>query len=239
MYGDVRTTAIGKIVSREPRLARVFEKFDLDYCCRGRATLAEACRERNVAIDDVLVAIDSELKSPSVAETDWNAASLTELAEHIVATHHKYLREELPRIDGLIQKVFQAHGTKHAALAQLEATYRAMRAELESHMSKEENLLFPAIRMLETAPERCQFPFGSVANPIRMMRHEHDNAGAALRHLSGLTAGYTPPPDACPTYRAMLDSLARLEQDLHLHIHKENNILFPRAHDLELVACAG
>ena len=119
------------------------------------------------------------------------------------------------------------------------AVYRAMRAELESHIAKEENVLFPAVRKLEAAPETCHFAFGSVDNPIRMMRHEHEVVGNSLQSLRELTGDFTPPKDACPTFRVMFESLTRLEQDLHIHIHKENNILFPRAQELEQTVAAG
>ena len=136
----------------------------------------------------------------------------------------------------MVEKVFKAHGERRPELSKVVETFKLMREELESHMTKEENILFPAIRAIESEAAPQSFAFGSVANPIGMMKHEHDDAGNSLRRLRELTNGYTPPNDACPTYRVMLESLANLELDLHLHIHKENNILFPRAQELESTA---
>lgn len=232
-------TRVGKIVARQPKVARVFEKYQIDYCCRGNTTLADACAEKKVNCTDLIEEIEQIDKNGRLeSETDWNIASLTELADHIVAVHHQFLNAELPRITGLIAKVNKAHGDRRPELGKVAETFELMRGELESHMAKEENILFPAIRKMESHPGSTVFPFGSVANPISMMQHEHDDAGQALRRLRELTDDFTPPPDACPTYRVMLESLQNLELDLHLHIHKENNILFPRAKEFERIAFA-
>lgn len=231
---DLAETVVGKIVARQPHVARVFETFQIDYCCRGGTTLAEACSIQKVDIEEVLSAIqDAQNSPPPTDETNWNEASLVSLADHIVETHHQFLVTELPRLTGLIEKVNNAHGERRPELAKVSTTFVAMRSELEAHMAKEENILFPAIRMMETEGVPQSFPFGSVDNPIAMMEHEHEDVGNALRQLRELTEDYTPPADACPTYRVMLESLNNLELDLHLHIHKENNILFPRAKELE------
>lgn len=231
---NLTDTSVGKIVAQQPRIARVFEKHQIDYCCRGGTTLSEACALQNVDVEQVISAIEQVQNSDeSFDETNWNGAPLTKLADHIVQTHHKFLAAELPRISGLVEKVFNAHGEKRSELAKVVETFKSMRTELELHMAKEENILFPAIRAIDSGGGPQTFPFGSVANPIGMMEHEHDDAGNALRQLRALTEDYTPPRDACPTYRVMLESLENLEQDLHLHIHKENNILFPRAKELE------
>ncbi|MEZ6093413.1 MAG: iron-sulfur cluster repair di-iron protein [Pirellulaceae bacterium] len=232
-------TVVGKIVAKHPKVARVFEKHQIDYCCRGGTTLVEACKLQEVDVELVAAEIEQVQNSSEPSdETNWNEAPLTELANHIVATHHAFLTTELPRISGLTEKVFNAHGDKRPELAKVKETFKLMREELESHMAKEENILFPAIKTLEANGGPQSFPFGSVTNPIGMMEHEHDDAGNALRRLRELTEDYTPPADACPTYRVMLESLENLEQDLHLHIHKENNILFPRAQELERSASA-
>jgi regulator of cell morphogenesis and NO signaling len=234
MATQLSQTVVGKIVAQQPGAARVFEKYHIDYCCRGGTTLSEACASEDVDLREVVTEIEQLSRTrDSSEEVNWSEASLTELADHIVDTHHRFLSTELPRISGLIGKTVNAHGDKRPELSKVAETFRLMREELESHMAKEENILFPAIRTLETRHDSVSFPFGSVANPIGMMEHEHDDAGSALRRLRELTENFTPPRDACPTYRAMLDSLQNLEQDLHRHIHKENNILFPRAKELE------
>ena len=155
------------------------------------------------------------------------------MCDHIEATHHALLRQELPRLKGLIDKVAAAHGDSHPELGELRQVFAALQAELEPHMFKEEQILFPAIRQLEQAAQQPNFPFGTVANPIRMMEHEHDTAGSALAKIRELTHHFQPPDDACNTYRVMLEALHALEQDMHQHIHKENNILFPRSQQLE------
>lgn len=232
-------TVVGKIVARHPKVARVFEKHQIDYCCRGGTTLNEACKLQGVDVNQVAAEIvKAQADVEPTNETNWNEAQLTELADHIVETHHAFLTTELPRISALTEKVFNAHGDKRPELAKVAETFKLMREELESHMAKEENILFPAIRMMESWGAPQAFPFGSVANPIGTMEHEHEDAGNALRRIRELTEDYTPPQDACPTYRVMLESLENLELDLHLHIHKENNILFPRAKALERSAGA-
>lgn len=235
MTTEMRDALVGTIVADDPAVAGVFEKHQIDYCCRGKTTLSEACTLQGVSVEDVMAEIEAVHNAAStVDDADWNEASLAELADHIVDVHHRFLDSELPRVTGLIEKVCRAHGKKHSDLAKVQETFQRLREHLEFHMAKEENILFPAIKRLEAANRSVHFPFGSVNNPIRMMEHEHDDAGNSLRLLRELTDGYTPPRDACPTYRVMLESLERIERDLHLHIHKENNILFPRA-----AACEG
>lgn len=236
---QLTATVVGKIVAQYPQVARVFEKYRIDYCCRGGTTLEEACKLQGVNAGEVVAEIEqAKLVGDSGELTNWNEAPLTELADHIVNTHHAFLTMELPRLTGLIEKVFNAHSDKRPELSQVKDTFKLMREELESHMAKEENILFPAIRTLEAQGGPQAFAFGSVANPIAMMEHDHDEAGNALRRLRELTGDFTPPQDACPTYRVMLESLENLERDLHLHIHKENNILFPSAKELEASANA-
>jgi regulator of cell morphogenesis and NO signaling len=158
---------------------------------------------------------------------------MVEMIDHIVATHHAYLRRELPRLTALAGLVFGAHGSRHPELKELCGIFDSLREELLLHMLKEEKVLFPIIARLEGASEIPQFHCGSVMNPIRAMEHEHDDAGAALARLREIAGGYIPPADACPSYRALLEGLAELERDLHLHIHEENNVLFPRARAAE------
>jgi regulator of cell morphogenesis and NO signaling len=171
--------------------------------------------------------------APAATEPDWASASLAALCDNIVRAHHDFLRQELPRLAAIITKVVNAHGRNHPELARVQATFAELRAELEPHMMKEECVLFPSIRYLETQSRSTQFPFGSLANPIRVMIGDHDHAGDALAKLRELTDDYVPPVEACNTYRVMLEGLAALERDMHQHVHKENNILFPRALELE------
>jgi len=225
---------VGDFVRQKPTRARVFESLKIDYCCGGKISLNRACERRGVSVDDVVSQIEA---SDAAAErndlVDADAMALTELADHIEATHHAYLREELPRLDFMTEKVSRVHGDKDARLFKMREAFVALKAELEPHMMKEEKILFPIVRQLEASADLVESHCGSVANPIKQMEHEHDQAGDALAILSESTDAYTPPEWACNTYRAMLDSLEKLEADMHQHIHKENNVLFPKAIELE------
>jgi regulator of cell morphogenesis and NO signaling len=222
-------TTVGELVTARPHRSRVFEELGIDYCCGGRKPLEQACQARGLDLQHVLARLEEADREPVKDSRNWMQASMTELADHIEQTHHLYLRNELPRLTELTGKVRQVHSANHPETAEVERVVLALRSELESHMLKEEQILFPIIRELEATDTATTFHCGSVNNPIRVMEHEHDNAGHALSKLRELTNGYAAPDDACGTYRAMLDALQQLERDLHVHIHKENNILFPRA----------
>lgn len=235
MQSQIEQT-VAEIVTERPARARVFEKHGIDYCCGGKLPLADACGRRGVDVDRVLADLHAADCQPPSADLDWTAESLSRLVNHIVQTHHVYLRNELPRLTQMVEKVQSVHADRHPELNECRTVFRGLRAELESHMMKEEQILFPMIVALENGRASATSHCGTINNPIRQMEHEHDDAGAALERLRTLTGGYAPPTDACNTYRAMLDGLAELEADLHQHIHKENNILFPRAAQLEAAA---
>jgi len=226
------TDTVGSIVAKRPELSRVFEQAGIDYCCGGKIPLAEACRKKGIDADQFLATLD-EAGTLNHVDIDAAAMSLTELADHIEGTHHAYLKSELPRLEAMTQKVASVHGGEDARLQQVHETFLGLAAEMASHMLKEEQILFPMVRQLEARSITPVFHCGSLANPIGQMELEHEHAGAALAKLRELTDGFNPPDWACNTYRAMLDALAHLEGDLHQHVHKENNILFPRAIALE------
>ena len=225
---------IGELVARRPALSHAFEAAGIDYCCGGKRSLAEACREKGV--DPIAFAARLEqgaLVNAGEPVVDAAAMSLTELADHIEQTHHAYLRDALPRLDMLTERVASVHGSDDARLLDVRKTLLAFAAELTSHMMKEEQVLFPMIRRLEASDTPPVLHCGSIANPIRQMELEHHDAGAALERMRTLTDEYTAPTWACNTYRAMLDALGHLERDMHQHVHKEGNVLFPRAARLE------
>jgi regulator of cell morphogenesis and NO signaling len=224
---------VGAVVARHPGLSRVFETMGIDYCCGGKKTLDEACRIKELDPEALLLALDEVVSSEDAPVVDAAALSLTELVDHIEQTHHVYLRDESPRILELTDKVASVHGKKEPRLHEVRETSRALLEELSGHLMKEEQVLFPMVRQLDASSTTPVFHCGSLANPLGQMEREHDEAGAALARLSELTDGYAPPDWACNTFRAMLDALARLEGDLHQHIHKENNVLFPRALEME------
>ena len=237
-YGLAMITAdinqsVGQFVRQNPSCARVFERLQIDYCCGGKITLAQACEKRGINPQEVLNQL-SEHEDQQIGElVDADALSLTELCDHIETTHHAYLKTELPRLDAMTEKVARVHGNKDNRLHRMREAFVALRTELEPHMMKEERILFPIIRQLETSTERQEFHCGSVANPIRQMEFEHNHAGDALAVLRESTDGFVPPEWACNTYRAMLDSLKRLEANMHQHVHKDNNVLFPKAIERE------
>jgi regulator of cell morphogenesis and NO signaling len=225
---------VGELVARRPGWSRVFERAGIDYCCGGKKTLEAACREKGLDVATIVAQLEqSAAENRDVGLVDAAAMSLTQLADHIERTHHDYLRGEIPRLDQLTNKVSSVHGEKDARLHEIRRTFLAFAQELASHMMKEERILFPMIRELEAADGPLDFHCGSIANPIRQMGLEHYHAGSALETMRELSDDYTPPEGACNTYRAMLDALAHLERDMHQHVHKEENVLFPRAIELE------
>jgi len=218
---------------------RVFEKLGIDYCCGGNRTLEQACRAANLPVDQVLESLDEAQRSspPSSADRNWQTEPLGDLISHIKNTHHNYTRDGIARLTPLFAKVCSAHGANHPELFQLRDIFASLAQELTAHLMKEEMVLFPyIIRMEEAVIEKAPVlppPFGTVQNPVAMMEHEHDSAGNALRAMREISRGYIAPPDACVSYETLFKALAELEADLHQHIHLENNILFPRAIEME------
>lgn len=217
---------------------RVFEKLGIDYCCGGNKPLDEACRAANLSLEQVQKALDeAQQQSRTNGDRDWQREPLSYLIVHINSTHHKYVREEIARLGPLFEKVCGVHGKNHPELLHIQAVFRGVAQELTQHMMKEEMVLFPYIVRLEEAVVQGEPalppPFGTVANPVRMMEHEHDSAGQALKAIRSASNGYTAPEGACASYQALYRALAEFEADLHQHIHLENNILFPRAIAME------
>jgi len=228
---DTQTT-VGELVKDRPARSRIFEQLRIDYCCGGKIPLGDACAKKGLDPERVLRQIQ-EADAREAGYVDADAMGLAELADHIEQTHHAYLRAELPRLDFMTRKVAAVHGDGEPRLHEIRQTFVAFQQELASHMMKEEQVLFPMIRQIEQADGPVSFHCGSLANPIRMMEHEHDAAGNALERFAELTDGYQPPEWACNTFRALYDALATLERDMHQHVHKENNVLFPKALDRE------
>jgi len=228
-------TPVGEWVTNHPELIPWLEAHQVDYCCGGTQPLKDACGAAGVDPKEVVNELTrlQESEPPDRDSGSQEYSNLTELCAHIEDTHHAYLRETLPQLEELVMKVRDAHSGSHPELAKVEISFRKLCAELIPHLLKEEQILFPAIRRLEKAEQPLEFSFGAVRNPICAMEHEHYQAGESLKKLRELTEGYQVPEDACPSYRALYEGLENLEADLHQHIHKENNILFPRAAELE------
>lgn len=223
-------TTVGELVAQRPDRSRLFSKLGIDYCCGGKLTVQEAAQKKGLDAASILATLEAlEGLEPDGSSVNPSRMTLTELADHIVQTHHAYLKEELPRLAGLTKKGAAVHGDTHPWLREVHSVYLGLAEELSSHLQKEEVILFPAIRNLERTGESGA-PFGAdLSRPVLMMEHEHEEAGAALVKLRELTADYAIPEGACNSFRAMLDGLEQLERDTHEHISKENNILFPRA----------
>ena len=224
-------THVADIVIGNPDAARVFERLRIDYCCHGRRPLAEACADAGVVPDDVIAELARLDTGPSdMAPT----GDIGALIGHIVATHHTFLRRELPRLGDLMDRVVAAHGSAHPEVHDIAGLLHELTDDLLPHLAKEEQVLFPLAIQLLGAVGPIEFHFGSVLDPIRVMHADHDRAGGLLAALREQTDDYTPPDDACPTWRALYAGLADLEADTHRHVHLENNVLVPAITEWEL-----
>lgn len=229
---------IAEMAAASLAAVRVFERLGIDYCCNAKRSLAEVCREKGLDANVVQSEVDAAAGARKGVDRDWATAPLRDLADHIVNTHHEYLKREFQPLAERVENVYRVYNERYGpTLTGLPEVYAGLRSELEMHMVKEERILFPAIVAAESAaasgapPPRT--PFGPVANPIGMMEAEHDNAAQALAQIRLITGAFAIPDYACETFSALITGLHALEQDLHLHIHLENNILFPRAIELE------
>ncbi len=232
---DFGRQTVRELVLENPAAARVLESLGIDYCCGGSHTLADACKSANRSINEVADAL--EKSSTAAPEKDWRGASLTDLVQFIIDKHHGFTRTEISRLGPLIAKVAAAHGKNHPELGQVQMVFAGLAEELREHMDKEENLLFPYIIQMDEASRikrrQSESAFGTVQNPIAMMIMEHEASGQALEKIHELTMAYVVPPDACASYEMLYQALPAFAADLHQHIHLENNILFPRAIELE------
>lgn len=237
MVIDLNNTRVGEIVAANPGTATVFRKLNIDYCCGGKVSLASACERVGADPEEVL---EELMESREGNHLKFDRFEPDFLADYIVNVHHQYLYDNLPEIEFYVNKVYTKHRDKYVYLTELAALFVKLDAELMSHLPKEEEILFPYAKELLNArragikPQSA--PFGSVANPIRMMLDEHDGAGDILMRIREITHDYTPPADACNSHLVMLHKLRELDADLIQHIHLENNILFPKIEALEAEA---
>lgn len=235
---EIGEMTIREIALENPASIQVFESVGIDYCCGGKRSLSDACSLAKVEVDrvlDLLSKAGGDAQAPEPA--DWTQRPLGELIAHIVEKHHSFVRRETPRIASLLAKIVRKHGSAHPELAEVEELFAAMGQELALHIVKEEQILCPYVERMEQAwlnggalPASC---FGTVERPIATMLAEHDDAGALLARIRELSNGYAAPGGACPTYLGTYHGLEEFERDLHHHIHLENNILFPRAIEME------
>jgi regulator of cell morphogenesis and NO signaling len=216
---------LGDIVTMRPSLAADLERRGLDYCCHGGRSLADAARE--AGLDARTIA--EELSAAHVGEpaAEWATLGPAELVDHIETVHHHYLWAELPRITALVDKIVSVHGERHPELAEVQRLYNDLRADLEPHLTREEQELFPMIRQLAATTGGPEFHDPAIVAQIQVLAAEHETVGDLLDELRRVTSGYTTPADGCASYAACYRALAELEADTHLHVHKENNVLFP------------
>jgi regulator of cell morphogenesis and NO signaling len=235
---SIATKTVRDLAVEIPGATRVFENLGIDYCCGGTRSLADACAAVGITLDDVENSLEkANVPHAQFEEPNFLTATLAELIDHIVEKHHVFTKTEMARLRALMDKVHSAHGQNHPELAEIRSIFQSLSSELEPHMMKEERVLFPFIMGMEDAVHKSRPiqvpPFGTVANPVRMMMMEHEDAGALMSQMRRVTSNYTIPPDACISYQTLYQALDAFEKDLHQHIHLENNILFPRAVEME------
>ncbi len=233
----LKENIIGELVAQNYRAASVFKKHGIDFCCQGNRTIDDACVKKNIDSHSVIDDLDVAINQQKNETTDYKSWPLDLLADHIEKTHHRYVEDMIAEIKPYLDKICRVHGDRHSELLEINEHFSNSTGELAKHMKKEELILFPYVRkIVKAAREDSQLetpPFGTVQNPIEMMMSEHDVEGERFRKISELTNNYNPPADACNTYRVTFALLKEFEEDLHLHIHLENNILFPNTIKLE------
>jgi regulator of cell morphogenesis and NO signaling len=229
------SATVGEIVASDFRTAAVFERFGIDFCCGGRRSIDDACRA--VAVDPAVLLRELDALPPTAAEDDVTGWPLDRLVDHVLSRHHTYVRSAMPAIAQHLAALEAVHGERHPVLSRVAAHFAQVKLDLDQHLLKEEQVLFPYVRELSalrsTGRALPASPFGTVENPIRMMEREHRDAADELRLIRELTGGYATPADGCATYGVCMAELDRFERDLHRHVHLENNVLFPRAVALE------
>lgn len=228
---------LGQIAAKDLRKAQIFKKYGLDFCCGGKKTVKQACAEKGLDVTKIEQELQQADRIPSSRPLPYNDWSLDFLADYIVQTHHSYVRKNLPDIMTYALKVMRVHGNSHPELIPIYKLAEAVNSELTEHMIKEEKMLFPYIKELVSAKQFAQrmnnAHFGTIQNPINLMEAEHEMVGKNLAEMRELSNNYTLPEEACASYSLLYRMLDEFEDDLHLHIHLENNILFPKALEIE------
>lgn len=230
---ELNSKSLAQIVNNNHRAAAVFEKYHLDFCCKGKRTLEQACNEKDLKIEEIIADLESAEQSANEnTAINFNEMTLGQLSEYIVMTHHSYVQKEMPQILSYLQKVASKHGDRHPEMWKVLALFVAVKEELEQHMKKEEEILFPRIQETEkwvNEGKEIHISHTYLLSPVKMMEQEHEHAGELLAEINKLTDNYQPPAEACTTYKLSFAALQAFELDLHQHVHLENNILFPKA----------
>lgn len=235
--GQVKEETIGEIVTKDYRKAQIFKSFGIDFCCGGKKTISEVCRTKGIDTREVETALGSILDEPSSDQNDYLRWNLSFLTDYIINTHHQYVKDNTAFIKELANKVASVHGEQHPEAIRVAHIFSLVADDLMLHLKKEEQILFPFIKELVDVQTNggvlTESPFGNVANPIQVMEAEHEQAGEALQAIRDLTNNFTLPEDACNSYMILYKKLDEYENDLHRHVHLENNVLFPKAIVLE------
>lgn len=234
---NIRNTSVGEIVKLDFRAADVFSSYGIDFCCGGKISVAEACANAKTDESIVISALENLKNQSGSAVHDFDSWNIGFLADYIQNTHHQYVKKAIPQILPLAQKVADVHGDHHSEVIRINELFQDLAEELLAHLQKEEMILFPYIKKLvaDESAGKCTDPgcFGSIGSPISVMEAEHENAGLILKEMYRISDGYSAPEDACNTFRVLYGKLKEFEDDLHRHIHLENNILFPKAIEKE------
>lgn len=231
---ELMNKSLAQIVTGNHRSAAIFEKYHLDFCCKGKRSLKQACDEQNIPVEELLPELEKVSAAAGITSGyPFDKLTQTQLIDYIVSTHHAYVKNELPQLLAYAEKVASKHGERHQELFKIFELVAAVKEEMELHMKKEEQVLFPRIQEIETITaqqkENPQLNISYLQAPISIMEQEHDHAGALTAEIRKLTTNYIPPQDACTTYKLLFASLQAFETDLHQHVHLENNLLFPKA----------
>ncbi len=227
---------VGEVVAEDYRTASIFKKYNVDFCCNGNKSIDEVCEKKNISPSQLLEELNAIARQTANQSVDYQSWPLDLLADYIEKKHHRYVTGKIQEITPYLDKVTRVHGNRHPELTEIRSLFSECARAMEMHMKKEEFILFPFIRKLVSSAQAgrpVQAPFGTVENPITMMKHEHSAEGERFSTIARLSDNYTPPADACNTYRVTFSLLKEFEEDLHLHIHLENNILFPGAIQME------
>lgn len=224
---------IGELVAEDYKTAAVFKKYGIDFCCQGNRTIQEACDKKSIDSMKVIEDLEAVRTRTHAPDTDYKSWSLDKLADHIQVKHHGYVEAAIGQLKPYVDKICRVHGDRHPELVELQKEFYASAGELTTHMKKEEFVLFPYIKNMVRNHKASSPQFATVENPIAAMMMEHDVEGSRFRKIAELTDNYTPPQDACNTYMVTFALLKEFEEDLHLHIHLENNILFPKSLEME------
>jgi regulator of cell morphogenesis and NO signaling len=231
-----KNNIVGEVVAEDYRTASIFKKYNVDFCCNGNKRIDEVCEKKNISPSQLLEELNAVSRPTADQSVDYQSWPLDLLADYIEKKHHRYVTAKIQEITPYLDKVTRVHGNRHPELVEIKSLFAGCAQAMEMHMEKEEFILFPFIRKLVSSAQTglpVQAPFGTVENPIAMMKHEHSEEGERFATIARLSDNYTPPADACNTYRVTFSLLQEFEEDLHLHIHLENNILFPGAIQME------